>query len=166
MTSEFIIDYVSRKIFPSFWDALYIQSGKDTTPDISQSVSKSVSCILTPACHKIHFPASGRDEIRKLEKGPREDPPRNPLLLLFSQRGEYKRYSLHLPGITFMESAANEGKYFYAPTLLFLFSVVNCASILVSDIKVLSDHFVPVNVFLIYKEQIRIYYYYKYKFNL
>jgi len=65
-----------------------------------------------------------------------------------------------------MESAANEGKYFYAPTLLFLFSVVNCASILVSDIKVLSDHFVSVNVFLIYKEQIKIYYYYKYKFNL
>lgn len=110
------------------------------TSDISQSVSKSVSCILTPACHKIHFPASGRDEIRKLEEGPREDPPRNPLLLLFSQRVGSIRDILHLPGITSMESAANEGKYFYVPTLLFLFSVVNCGSILVSYRKVLGDH--------------------------
>jgi len=43
-----------------------------------------------------------------------------------------------------MEFAASEGKYFYAPTLLFLLSVVNCASILASDIKVLGDHFISV----------------------
>lgn len=92
---NFGVHHVTRKTFCWwFWDALYTQSGKDTISDISQSVSKSVSCILTPACHKIHFPASGRDEIRKLEDGSRKDPPRNPLLLLFSQREEYKRYSL------------------------------------------------------------------------
>lgn len=70
-----------------------VYTNKDTISDISQSVSKSVSRVLTPACHKIHFPASGRDEIWKLEEGLREDPPRNPVLLLFSQRREYKRYS-------------------------------------------------------------------------
>jgi len=98
------------------------------TPDISQSVSKSVSCILTPACHKIHFPASGRDKIRKLEEGPRIR--RVIHFYYFSVSVGSIRDILHLPGITSMEFAANEGKYFYAPTLLFLFAVVNCASIL------------------------------------
>lgn len=118
-----------------------IYRSKDTIPDISQSVSKSVSRILTPACHKIHFPASGRDEIWKLEEGPREDPPRNPVLLLFSQRREYKRYS-PLTQDYFYEVCSNwrERKIFlHSARLLFLRSVVTLS---------VTDRFIADNIFI------------------
>lgn len=56
-----------------FRDTLYAGSLAMTRLPISvsQSVSESASRVLTPVCHKIHFPASGRDEIRRnAEEGP------------------------------------------------------------------------------------------------
>lgn len=76
------------------------------------SVSQSASQPFLPLparYHKIHFLTPGRGEIQLIYEGLRVDPPRNPVLLLFSQRGTNRKDISHLSRII-SKLISNEGK--------------------------------------------------------
>lgn len=141
MTSEFIINYVTSEFITWLerhsvgdFGTPCIHSRVKTRFPISVSQSASQSAAFSPLrVIKSIFPLlegtrfgssrMGRARIRHVIH-----------FYYFSVSVGSIRDILYLPRITSMESAANEGKYFYAPTLLFLFSVVNCAQKYLSQI--------------------------------
>lgn len=135
MTFEFIIIYITlefimwleRHSVGDFGTSCIYSWAKTLPISVSQSASQSAAFSplriiksIFPLLEGTRFGSSrkGRARIRRVIH-----------FYYFSVSVGSIRDILHLPRITFMEFAANEGKYFYAPTLLFLFSVVNCARV-------------------------------------